>query len=564
MKRFIAALTTGLLVGGLVSVVEVDLPAIANGCSLTGIDGTLTNAGESTNPYAVASASNFRNIVECGLDKHYRQTSSFQMDTADGRVSGVFTGVYNGDHYTITLLSPAEDPALRPPPFDELAGVVKKLRLVGDLRALGARDTGLGRMSSLTGFLETSGVISEVGSSVRMEWNGVGLNNRAGSIGGLVGSGRGLVQYSFFTGVVVTNNSAADFDEGFMEIGGLVGKNLAGLWIRDSYSSGSLSFKGSSGSFVVGGVIGDSDMNTPTVVRTYSTTTFEDTCEVNCSATVRVGGLIGRGSGTKTTFVSSFWLGSAANLAIHTLSEGSQPPAYSSDRPVAVPLSATRLQRITTYQSRGNNDDGPYGESEGEFSLPVGASTGSLSANDYRWAIEPDRTTFVAQRRVDTANDNAGVQRIVGETVTFTRAFDRQLWTNSEVPEATYTIRGQAASVTGYPALGRVWEICDGSFPVLVWEEQSCGGDSGSQDTSGTTRDRGSDDPSAVSATGLTGAELEAFLASGLSLEEWSASRLAQTGASAGAVQVGFLASGMVALVGVWLVTWSRRRLRAH
>jgi hypothetical protein len=199
--------------------------------------------------------------------------------------------------------------------------------------------------------------------------------------------------------------------------------------------------------------------------------------------------------------------------------------------------------------------------------LTVASSTGTLAEQDYRWAIESaDVETFVAQRRVDADNDAAGAQRVVGETLTFTRAFDRLLWTNSAVPTATYTTQGVPETVDGYPALGRVWEICsaeNNGFPVLVWEERNC--PSEGTDGGGTDRNRVEPldaDLAAAQAAGLSGAELEAFLASGLTLEQWLAQRLAATGSSSDALGLGVAMAGLLTMVGLGLLV-ARRRLGA-
>jgi hypothetical protein len=117
-------------------------------------------------------------------------------------------------------------------------------------------------------------------------------------------------------------------------------------------------------------------------------------------------------------------------------------------------------------------------------------------------------------------------------------------------------------TVDGYPDLGRVWEICafeNNGFPVLVWEDRNCqaegpggGGTGGGVSSSGTDQ---------AHASGLSGEELAAFLASGLTLEQWQAQRLAATGTPGEALGLGVLIAGVLTMVGLGLIV-ARRRLR--
>jgi hypothetical protein len=128
------------------------------------------------------------------------------------------------------------------------------------------------------------------------------------------------------------------------------------------------------------------------------------------------------------------------------------------------------------------------------------------------------------------------------------------LWTNSTVPTATYSTRGVSETVEGYPALGRVWEICayeNNGFPVLVWEDRNCQAEgTGGGGNSAADRAR---------AAGLSGAELTAFLASGLTLEQWLAQRLAATGTPGEALGLGVLIAGVLTMVGLGLIVARRR-----
>ena len=515
-------------------------------------EGTPPTPGTAENPWRVGTTADFVlvGVGDCGDTHHYRQVDDFDVDPlVDLGDSRNFFGVYDGDHHTITLINRNGSPDSRPSLFGVINdGVVKKLRVGGNLRS------SEGDLGGIVRLLLSGGVLSEIKSTVRIEASGF-------RIGGLAGVAQGLIQYSSFSGAIVSTREVS----GSVSLGGIVGDATGGL-IRDSYSAGSIRLNSIQGSTVrAGGLAGRASgggSSLPTFVRTYSATSYQQACTDNCATTV-TGGLVGiRESGTPTQFVSSFWLLPAGDAIGDLAGGGVQPAVYASNLPVAVPLTSTELRQIGTYQTKEDGSSGRPGGAMLAEDPGTRVNTTSPVESDYRWAIESDRTTFVAQRRPESATTGP----TVGESVDFSRAFNRSLWSSSPVPAASYSVRGQLQTTPAdsYPSLGRVWEICDDSFPVLVWEEESCGGDGDGGDGGNTPptrdRDRGTDAASLALAAGLSGAELQAFLASGLTLEEWLARRLAQTGTPANALQGGLLAAGMLALIGVWLVTWSRQR----
>jgi hypothetical protein len=540
----------------------------------------LEGSGIQQNPWKIGSAANFAQISTGGCSQwgHYLQTADFGINTTgSNNVVSQFEGVYDGNHHEITYLSPPENQfngylfgTLNPHSTQpNLPAVIKKLRLSGKIVSNQAN------VSSLVGNVQAEGVISEVASSVDIEASGsLGFENVGGLVARATYSTRtgqtttsGLIQYSSFSGAIsFTGTTQPDG----LSLGGLAGV-ASNLWIRDSYSTGSIAHTGpanyGTGRLGIGGLVGNARDSTNRILRSYSAGLYQTACVTSCSNVV-VGGLVGAQTApgglqnNAANVVSSFWLTSSAANAF---GEGTQPSAYASGLPVAVGVNAQTLSTRSTFQSKGDNS-GPFGESTGANSLPTGDSTPGPTAsdNDYRWAIESANVeTFVAQRRVDTSNDNAGAQRVVGETLTFTRAFDRLLWTNSAVPTATYSTRGVSETVDGYPPLGRVWEICaseNNGFPVLVWEDRNCH----AEGTGGGGNDRNRETPSdvnlaAAQAAGLSGAELAAFLASGLTLEQWMAQRLAATGTPGEALGLGVAMAGLLTMFGMGLLAVRRR-----
>jgi len=249
--------------------------------------------------------------------------------------------------------------------------------------------------------------------------------------------------------------------------------------------------------------------------------------------------------------VSAFWTRTSTNLAIGYIHEsGLQPLVYTGGTlPEAVPLDASLLQTLSTYQSKesGTQSGIPSGESD----LLDESSTGALTERDYRWAIEQGNIgTFVPSSYTDP--NNFATRQLFSDTS------DNQEYRREGSGDLTAHGGEDQRLVSGYPALGRVWEICSGStLPFLVWEERSCsgGGTGGSTTTTTTTLST----TELAAAAGLTEAEYAAFLASGLTLEQFKAARLAATGPDSALLMASVMGSVLLMLAGLVLIA-SRRR----
>jgi len=531
----------------------------------------------------------------CLLSGHYRQTANISdFDSRDNHTlsssSLIFTGVYDGDHWRITHKPNSDSFESRRGVFRIVGagGVIKKLRVDGFLKSDTTEVSGV--VTELRG-----GSISEVKSTVNIE-----VKDSDALIGGIValsGVADSLIQYSSYVGSIEWYDGGSRVEG--PSIGGLVGQAQPDgeddrtLTIRDSYARANITYNSGhidniAGTYVyAGGLVGvdgevsgsisggtfnrtDRPSNLQ-LIRSYAAGSFANSCvgdDTVCrTAKISTGGLVGHSTSNTAgdVYVGNYWLSGVGERAIGTIGviSGSSTdplPAYTTlsgqSVPVAVPVSSPVLRTLSTFQSLESEDDPNQPSGSADISLDYTGDSSSLFEADYRWAIEQGNVeTFVAQKR--TASPAK-----VGETVTFTRAFDRLLWATSPVPAASYTTRGSTATLAedSYPDLGRVWEICsqeNNGYPVLVWEERTCSDGAGG----GRDRNRTTDDPMAAAlAAGLTGAELDAFLASGLTLEEWLASRLAATGTPEGAAQLGLLAAGLLSVVGAWFLIWSARR----
>ena len=555
---------------------------VVNACPLDGL-------GTNSDPWQVDNADDLDRVGEswqefdlsynysCNPSGSYLQTaniSAFELGDSS-RVDGTFTGTYDGDHYRITYysgggLATYEE---RPPLFEILGvgGVIKRLSLDGHIKSDSTINASLvGRMGG--------GLISEVRSSVLIE-----VQDSDAVIGGLVAEtidiGDKRIQYSSFTGSIDWEDNSTDAEG--PTIGGLIGivKDDGVTNIRDSYSRASISYNSGSlqgtdpdVAIYAGGLIGsdgdnelsdtfDSDnggrehsVGQVSILRSYFAGSFSNTClgtdsecRTNAPSHVITGGLIGVSSDLDNEgdlIASTFWLSSSASSAVGEIVDGNgQPNIYSggaTSLPEAPGLSAGFLTNLSTYQSEEGNGGEPSGISDLLLAISNGAT---LAEQDYRWAIEAGSVgTFVPSSYVD-------------ESDFLTRA----LFTDTTV-EKEYRVRGagdlfvhggaDSETVTGYPSLGRVWEICaneNNGFPVLVWEERTCsGGGSAAGGNPG----------------GLTDAEYAEFLRSGLTLEQFLARRLAATGAPAEALGQGLVVAALLAAAGLGLIL-GRRRLKS-
>ena len=494
----------------------------------------------------------------CSLAGHYLQSSIIMaVDNTGGYpVNDTFTGVYDGDHYLISFTG---ESAARYPLFRTIAGEVKRLKLEGTVRTT---NNSIEKWGLLAAVLDRGGVISEVEAVGNLELNGDPFF--AGGLVGVVddkvlGAPTPRIQYSKFAGSIEWSNTAGDSPSSpsvnGMRIGGLVGDLSGPLEIRDSYAQVSFDVDSSTiystnildlGGFVGGG--GGTSSQALEVIRSYAVVAVTDQAVAGSEKTAQmsVGGLVGDVPNPQyDTFVSTFWNNSIPH-AYGKIGSGTPPLDYTNSDPAfpeAAPLSTSQLQTLSTYRSREGDT---AGEPSGLSDLALGASDGTLDEPDYLWAIEEGNVgTFVASTYDD---EDAYLSRQLFTLSSGERSYRRQ-------GAGDLAVHGGSdpEKVTGYPELGRVWEICSGeSYPYLVWEERDCdAGASGFRSNDGG----GSTAAAAAAALGLTEAEYAAFLASGLTLEQFKAARLAATGPN-GALLVGggsltllFLAAGAAILV---------------
>ena len=557
----IASSGTFTLTAGSGSPVSITVDA----CSLSG-------AGISADPWRVGTQADFQKIgnttspESCTLSGHYLQTANLILnDWSNDRVVGNFSGVYDGDHYSIALGAANgasdwnhETRTSGGPTglFEDLVGgTIKKLSLSGTIVTFSTP------VGALVADASSGAVISEVSSGVTIV-----SKDPDPVVGGIVGqfvSGNARIQYSRSQATIEwgpLNPSASVY------LGGLVGYAIPQgsahfFEIRDSYSRAEFSLDTTLADerIGVGGLVGGLDDQSGSLVpfyfvRNYSVATIDDSCTIGggvlCDR-VEAGALV-ETNRDATVYVSNFFrVGGGFTTAVDG---GTQPAAYDgSGNPVAAPLSVALLKSISTYQSA----------EDGSSEVPDGAS-GLAADSDYRWAIEPINVqTFVpssyaaspAVGSLGTASEqadytNRGLYPDADPMATASYLRERLAGT-TDLTDVTLSRGSDAATTDDYPRLGRVWDICD-DYPTLVWEEQtSCSGTGGGSSGSSSS----SSSSNSTNPGGLSDAEYAEYLASGLTLEQFLAARLAATGpdgallAGGGAAALVFLVSGAVILV---------------
>lgn len=559
-----------------------------------GLDGSGTEA----DPWRVADQADFQKVgrqatsgESCSLSGHYLQTADIELsapalDIVGNGTSDTFSGVYDGDHYDLSLTGigtggwasgsqagATYESVLSPFPLVN-GGTIKKLRVSGEIRTSEAVVGGLvGRF--------ISGLISEVSSSVNVESSAA--NAQLGGLVGRISTDTGdvaRIQYSR-----VRNSLEHYKTDGGVSVttyfGGIAGviETTTGqtVEIRDSYARSSVTVGLTNQRTInAGGLVGSIESGNPLFVRTYSV--FADpavSCTGTCDTTRNVGGLVGEfQAAINPTFVGNFFVSSTGvSTAVDVLNGSNQPEDYAAgtNLPVAVPVSDSELRRITTFTTEEAVVDGSASGNPGGDTLSASASDGS---EDYLWAIEETRVqTFVPSNYDVGAPDDDpgsdGEQNVYTNRVVYSDTTVEKSYPVRTAGDSTATVAAlrplDAFTTTDYPALGRVWEMCDGSdYPWLVWEEvDGCsGGGSGGSNSSST---RNNDDDSIAelaAAAGLTEAEYAAFLASGLTLEQFLASRLAATGTSS-TVLVGALLFSLALLIAGGALYSRGRRHRA-
>lgn len=549
---------------------------VIDACSLQG-------AGTEADPWLVATPAQFQNVGDkigtssCSLSGHFLQTADLYLqDHSNDNVrstdtsSGVFSGVYDGDHYQILLggtgsggwaydsngVGTAGGYSARTSLFDTISGTVQRVRVSGQFNTSNPVVGGLA--NSVSG----GAVISEIESTVTIRNNGdtVAIGGIVGFLGTTDTTAHLRIQYSkfhgtiYWDGIAITPGVVGSTPSG-VAIGGIAGASLRQgastnfSEIRDSYSRVTVVYQRTSDldPFFAGGLVGQVIGPKLRLLRNYAVPSFSSSNTAPTSpGPIYVGGLMGDHAQSEVSSFeafSNFWVPGPA-LASGTTNPG-PPLDYTASPdllPVAVSVDSTELQALSTFTTKElsagtGNPGGPE--------IPIGTE----AANDYRWAITTERSTFVPSTY--TSIGDFTTRNLLADP-----ASNRKFYQTLRAGVLTADAHGgyDPISTVSYTTLGNVWEICPGEdYPTLVWEEETCGSGGGSSgagsDSSGATSNPG----------GLSSAEYAEFLRSGLTLEQFLEKRLAATGVARQTVVAGLFSGMMLAVLGMGLIIASRR-----
>lgn len=523
MKKTVALLIAALIAAPL-SLGPAE-SAIASTCTLSG-------AGTVGDPWLVNSASDFQLIGDspCLLSGYYKQTAPITLTTATSdELPNGFSGSYDGDFYTLTLAGTWSDGSASVSGVfgSNITGTIKKLHLAGNYKPSSVLNQG----SPLAFAIQAGGIVSQVRSTVNVTITG---NADTVKLSGLVSRlGRGaLMEYSSASGVLSWEPSGTPgpyqyygglvVDVSTDETGlGLTAGSTRTVEIRDSYSTVTVKWPSAARcKAYFGGIAGSTSQlgSDAYLVRTYSASKLDPSTDTTrCGFFPAIGGLLGRsdngrllGTGVPSYvyLISSFWAQDLIGDVSYSTGLPQRAGSYENSLPRAVGLTSEYLKTISTFQSK---ESATAGIPDTSSNLAIGSSTGgyttdgTLTTNEetFRWAIESGNVLAFVPPTYPTAQS----------TPPTTAFFNRTVISDTTV-SASMAGRGQVAlegPVTGYPTLGRVWEICAGSnsgFPVLVWEERDCtgegegGGGSSGGGAEGGSASGGSSAEPALAATG--------------------------------------------------------------
>ena len=183
--------------------VSIAVPAHAQDINWTG-------SGTQESPYEIDSQEKLAAIATQGLDKHYKLTTSFTVDSWATSIDN-FTGTFDGDGYVITMSNAA-------------ASLFKTIKAGGTVKNLGVKVT-------------------------------ITITSNGNSYGGIAMTNYGTIQQCYTVGSIEGGNTYA---------GGIVGTNDAGT-VQDCYSTVAITVKQGAGG------IAQVNKNGGTVERCYAT-----------------------------------------------------------------------------------------------------------------------------------------------------------------------------------------------------------------------------------------------------------------------------------------------------
>jgi hypothetical protein len=179
--------------------------------------------GTAGNPFLVASVADLQRVGTgnngWNLSSHYRQTANINLSSVSNWIPigdglGAFTGVYNGNGFTISNLTSNW-------PGYDYSGLFLQIGIAGIVRNVGLVG------GSVSGDDYVGGITGANFGTIENCWN-TGTVSGVEDVGGIVGGNSGIVDNCIMTGTVSFTIWG----------GGIVGYNYAGGAIRNSHSLG--------------------------------------------------------------------------------------------------------------------------------------------------------------------------------------------------------------------------------------------------------------------------------------------------------------------------------------
>ena len=278
-------------------------------------------SGTPTDPYLITTPAQL-NAVRNDLTASYRLVNDIDLsgyNTGAGWVpigtgTPAFTGTFDGAGFAITGLTINNSTANYVGLFGYVgaSGTVKNINSVSGSINDTNNENGIGGVAGRNdGLVQccASGVVITVG-------------NNGKNVGGVVGLNAGTVQYCISTGTIASNNAG--------NLGGLVGYNLPGGKVDNSYNTGNVT-----GNNQVGGVVG---RNEGAVNDCFNTGVIN-------GGTPNGGGVVGENSGG--TITGSFFDHSVNNSNLPGIGGGTGTPGAGTSK------STSDLQNETTFTNAG-------------------------------------------------------------------------------------------------------------------------------------------------------------------------------------------------------------------
>ena len=278
-------------------------------------------------------------------------------------IGEVFDAVFNGNGYTISNMQ-----INRSVGYQNHVGLFSQIGATGKVKNLGLVDpaikglAGIKNVGGIAGSMERGSVIMNsyvvgdvaAGNTNNIIRGDVGFASGRGFIGGMVGWNKGIILNSYTKINVVAEDSGMASDKR-VGVGGLVGRNIDGGKVYNSYATGEVK-----GPCIVGGLVGNqfstdsSELLKRSEIKNSYTTGNVETGFGTCSnPNIKIaGGLVGRNNNSKVE--NSYVIGKVSGVGTLSGLVGKLSSGSAIENPV------------NSYWNYNANCSGPYSQFDSE------------------------------------------------------------------------------------------------------------------------------------------------------------------------------------------------------